>query len=418
MNNFWIILFHTYVNKLKTKSFIITTLITVVMVLALTNLQNIINFFDKGDGKEQVAVLDPTGQLYDPFKKQVNTINQDIRVSLFEGNEAEAEQAVKKGSYQGIVMLGLNEEKLPEAKYKAMSIADSSLFTDLQTSLQQLKTLLAASKIQLTPAQLEKLYEPVSFEKVALVKNAKTEEELNQARGLVYILLFIIYFSVIMYANMIAMEVATEKSSRVMEILISSVSPIKQMFAKIIGIGLLSLTQLAVFLIVGYVSFKQNMESLKEGFLGAYGFGDIPFETIFYAVIFFILGYFLYATLAAFLGSLVSRIEDVQQMITPMTMLVVAGFMIAMFGLGKPDAPFITVTSYIPFFTPMIMFLRVGMLTIPVWEALLGIVVLVVTITILAIFGARVYRGGVLMYGQSNSFKDIKKALQLTKKEK
>jgi ABC-2 type transport system permease protein len=369
-------------------------------------------------GKNKSQSLDPTGQLYDPFKKQVNTINQDIRVSLFEGNEAEAEQAVKKGSYQGIVMLGLNEEKLPEAKYKAMSIADSSLFTDLQTSLQQLKTLLAASKIQLTPAQLEKLYEPVSFEKVALVKNAKTEEELNQARGLVYILLFIIYFSVIMYANMIAMEVATEKSSRVMEILISSVSPIKQMFAKIIGIGLLSLTQLAVFLIVGYVSFKQNMESLKEGFLGAYGFGDIPFETIFYAVIFFILGYFLYATLAAFLGSLVSRIEDVQQMITPMTMLVVAGFMIAMFGLGKPDAPFITVTSYIPFFTPMIMFLRVGMLTIPVWEALLGIVVLVVTITILAIFGARVYRGGVLMYGQSNSFKDIKKALQLTKKEK
>jgi ABC-2 type transport system permease protein len=314
-----------------------------------------------------------------------------------------------------MVLLKLNEEKLPFATYKAMSIADSPLFTDLQSGLQQLKTVLAASQIHLTPDQLEKLYEPVSITKMALEKNAKTEEELNQARGLVYVLLFIIYFSVIMYANMIAMEVATEKSSRVMEILISSVSPIKQMFAKIIGIGLLSLTQLAVFLSVGYFSFKQNMESLKEGFFGVYGFGDIPLATIIYAVIFFILGYFLYATLAAFLGSLVSRIEDVQQMITPMTMLVVAGFMIAMFGLGKPDAPFITVTSFIPFFTPMIMFLRVGMLTIPAWEALVGIAVLLTTITFLAIFGARVYRGGVLMYGQSNSFKDIKKALQLTK---
>ena len=104
-------------------------------------------------------------------------------------------------------------------------------------------------KFNLTPDQLQKLYEPVSFEKIALEENAKTEEELNQARGLVYVLLFIIYFAVIMYANMIAMEVATEKSSRVMEILISSVSPIKQMFAKILGIGLLSLTQLAVFTI-------------------------------------------------------------------------------------------------------------------------------------------------------------------------
>lgn len=417
MNSFWIILFHTYINKLKTKSFIITTLLTVVIVLVLTNLTNIIAIFDKNDGKENVAVLDETGQLFDPFNKQVRAINKDINLTIFQGSEAEAEKAVEKGTYQGIVLLGLNDERLPIATYKAKSIADSSLFTDLQTSLQQVKTMLAASQIQLTPVQLEKLYEPVSFKKIALEKNAKTEEELNQARGLVYVLLFIIYFSVIMYANMIAMEVATEKSSRVMEILISSVSPIKQMFAKIIGIGLLSLTQLAVFLSVGYFSLTQNMESLKEGFFGVYGFDNIPLGTIIYSVVFFILGYFLYATLAAFLGSLVSRIEDVQQMITPMTMLVVAGFMIAMFGLGKPDAPFITVTSFIPFFTPMIMFLRVGMLTIPVWEAIAGIAILVATIVFLAIFGARVYRGGVLMYGQSNSFKDIKKALQLTKNE-
>lgn len=417
MNSFWIILFHTYLNKLKSKSFIITTIITVVIVLALTNINNIIEMFDKNGGKDKVAVLDESGQLYEPFKKQVNTINKDINLTLYQGSEKEAEKAVEKGDFQGVIQLRYNNENLPEATFKAMSIADSSLFTDLQTGLQQLKTMLAASQIKLAPAQLQKLYEPVSFEKFALEKNAKTEEELNQARGLVYVLLFIIYFSVIMYATMIAMEVATEKSSRVMEILISSVSPIKQMFAKIIGIGLLSLTQLAAFLIVGYFSLTRNLESLKEGFLGVYGFSDIPLGTIVYAVIFFILGYFLYATLAAFLGSLVSRIEDVQQMITPMTFLVVGGFMIAMFGLGKPDAAFITITSYIPFFTPMIMFLRVGMLTLPAWEAILGIVILLATIIALAIFGARVYRGGVLMYGKSNSFKDIKKALQLTKNE-
>lgn len=390
---------------------------TVVIVLALTNINNIIAAFDKNGGIEKVAVFDESGQLFEPLKNQVNTINEDIELTLFDGDVKEAEKAVENGDYQGFIQLELNKENLPVATYNAMSIADSALYTDLLTSLQQVKTQLAASQINLAPNQLQKLYEPVSFEKIALEQNAKTEEELNQARGLVYILLFIIYFAVIMYANMIAMEVATEKSSRVMEILISSVSPIKQMFAKILGIGLLSLTQLGVFLVVGFYSFKANSESLQEGFMGIYGFGDVPLGTVLYAVIFFLLGYFLYATLAAFLGSLVSRIEDVQQMITPMTLLVVAGFMIAMFGLGKPDSPFITITSYIPFFTPMIMFLRVGMLTIPVWEAFLGIAILVATIAILAIFGARVYRGGVLMYGQSNSFKDIKKALQLTKHE-
>lgn len=416
MNNIWIILWHTYATKMKTMSFIITTIITVVIVLGLSNINRISDVFDK-NGKDKVIVLDESGKLFEPFKKQVEALNKEMSLELYNGNENDAEKAVEKGDYKALIELKLNQDHLPEATYKAMSIADSSLFSDLQKSLQQMKTMLTATQINLTPVQLQKLYEPVNFKKIALEKNAKTEEQLNQARGLVYVLLFVIYFAVIMYANMIAMEVATEKSSRVMEILISSVSPITQMYAKILGIGLLSLTQLAVLLSVGYISVKQNMGALKSGIFETFGFGDIPVQTIAYALIFFILGYFLYATLSAFLGSLVSRIEDVQQMITPMTMLVVAGFMIAMFGLGKPDSPVITVTSYIPFFTPMIMFLRVGMLNIPTWESLLGIGLLIGTILVLAVFGARVYKGGVLMYGKSTSFKDIKKALQLTKSE-
>ena len=287
----------------------------------------------------------------------------------------------------------------------------------LEMALQGIKGQIAASKLQLTPEQLSKLSEPVQFERVALKENAKTQEELSEARGLVYVLLFVIYFAVIMYANMIAMEVATEKSSRVMEILISSVSPIKQMFGKILGIALLSLTQMAFLLGVGYYFVKRNLESLEGGFFEFLGFQNIPVSTVIYAIIFFLLGYFLYATLAAFLGSLVSRIEDVNQMITPMTMLVVAGFMIAMFGLNQPDTTFMTISSYIPFFTPMLMFMRVGMLELPVWEPILGIAILIASIVVLAIFGARVYKGGVLMYGKSNSFKDIKKALQLTKEK-
>jgi ABC-2 type transport system permease protein len=385
----------------------------VAIVVVISNINRIFDVFDQNHGKEKIAVIDTTGSLNNLFTSQVKSINKDIKLETFDGTVGQAETAVKKGDYSGVIILRLNQENLPEATFKAMSLADSGVYTDLQTSLQQVKTMLAASQINLTQTQLQKLYKPISFKKVALEKNAKTEEQLNQARGLVYVLLFVIYFAVIMYANMIAMEVATEKSSRVMEILISSVSPITQMYAKILGIGLLSLTQMAVLLAVGYTSVKQNLSSMKGGYFDAFGFENIPIATIVYAVIFFILGYFLYATLAAFLGSLVSRIEDVQQMITPMTLLVVAGFMIAMFGLGKPDSTIITVTSFIPFFTPMIMFLRVGMLMIPTWEALLGILVLIVTIMVLAVFGAKVYRGGVLMYGKSNSYKDIKKALQL-----
>lgn len=100
----------------------------------------------------------------------------------------------------------------------------------------------------MTEQQIAQLNTPPAFDTIALQKNAKTEEDLNQARGLVYVLLFVIYFGVLMYATMIAMEVATEKTSRVMEILISSVPPVTQMFAKIMGVALLSLTQMILFL--------------------------------------------------------------------------------------------------------------------------------------------------------------------------
>jgi ABC-2 type transport system permease protein len=415
MSKFWIILFHTYFSKIKTKSFIVTTIVSVAILLALTNMNRIIDFFDKNDVKK-IVVIDETNQLLTPLQEQMSLIDKELEIERFEGTQEDAEKGIEEGEYSGLLILSFNKDQLPEALYKANSVADTEISGGLERALQQMKMVLAASQINLTLEQLTKLNEPIQFDKVALEKDAKTEEELNQARGLVYVLLFIIYFSVILYANMIAMEVATEKSSRVMEILISSVSPVKQMFAKILGIGLLSLTQLAAQILIGYFSVKQNLSTLEGGFFEVFGFNNLPVMTIIYAVIFFILGYFLYATLAAFLGSLVSRIEDVQQMITPMTMLVVAGFMLAMFGLGNPEASFVKITSFIPFFSPMLMFLRVGMLSIPVWEVALSIFILIGTIVLLGIFGAKVYRGGVLMYGKSNSFRDVKKALQLGKK--
>jgi ABC-2 type transport system permease protein len=417
MNKFWIIFFHTFLTKLKTKSFIVTTVITLLIIVLLANITNIIDFFNKGEEGEKIAVIDETGVLFDPFQNQLKTIDKDIQLKKFTGDKTKADKQVQNGDFDGVLVLSNNQENLPAAVYRSLTISNTSLLSSLENGLQQMKTQMAATQMNLSQEQLTKLYEPVSLKKVALEKDAKTEEELSQARGLVYVLLFVIYFAVIMYANMIAMEVATEKSSRVMEILISSVPPIKQMFAKILGVGLLGLLQLALMLGVAYFSLKQNMDSMEGGFFDVYGFGDVPVATLVYAFVFFLLGYFLYATLAAFLGSLVSRIEDVNQLITPMTYLLIIGFMIAMFGLVKPDATFITVTSYIPFFTPMLMFMRVGMLNLPIWEPILGIVILLVTIILFAIFGAKVYKGGVLLYGKSSSFKDIKKAMQLTKNE-
>ena len=412
MNKFWIMTFQTYMSKVKSKSFVVSTLIILLMIFAFTNLDRIVGMFDDGD--TTIGVVEESGDYYSSLEKQLNSSGSDLKLKTY-SSESDAKKAEEEGELEGYLLLK-EQEGVPTGIYKAQSIANSNESTEIQNALQQIQTNILTKQVNITDEQLAAIYKPVSFEIVPLNEQAKSEEELDQARGLVYVMIFVIYFSVVVYASMIANEVAIEKSSRVMEILISSVSPVQQMFAKIAGVALLTLTQLAIFVLVGYLSFK-NSSGIGEMF-EAFGFGNVKTKTIVYAIVFTLLGYLLYATMAAFLGSLVSKIEDLQQMIMPMTMLVVLAFMLAMTGLGNPEANFITVSSYIPFFTPMLMFMRIGMLDISNFEILISIGILLATIGLLAYFGAKVYKGGVLLYGNSSSFKDIKKALDLTNNHK
>lgn len=417
MNRFGIMLGHAYMSKLKSKSFIITTVIMLIGVLILGNMNRIIDLFSGGDTKDKIAVIDESSSVFGPLQQQLKSINKDIQLIKVDKSEADLQKAVNNKKYKAYLIISLDQSKLPKAVYKAPTLTHTELSGQLAQALQTVKASMAAAQLNLSADKLALLNSPVAFKEVSLENNAKSAEELAQARGLVYILLFAIYFAVIFYASMVGMEIATEKASRVMEILISSASPTQQMFAKIIGGALLGLTQMAFLLAVAYFTIKQNLGEMEGGFFEFFGFSDIKASTIIYAIVFFLLGYLLFATLAAFLGSLVSRIEDAQQMMMPMTFIVMIGFFIAMSGLNNPSAGFVTVTSYIPFFTPMIMFLRVGMLDLPLWVGLSGVAVLIISIIIMAIIGARIYRGGVLMYGKSNSLKNIKKALQLSKNE-
>lgn len=416
MNKFFIILIHTYVNRLKSKAFLITTAVSLLLVIGLTNINSIIDSFSGEDEAKKIAVIDNSGAFFPLLEDQLIAQQAEIEVVSYTKTEEKAKAAVQDGDYDGYLHLTKTAEGLPQGTYFANSIAESNVSGKIQQGLQQIKVIAATEQAGINQTTVEQIYAPVSFEKKALSENAKTEKELDEARGLVYIMLFLLYMGVIMYGNMIATEVATEKSSRVMEILISSVSPVKQMFGKILGIALLGVTQFGLILVVGYQSVQSNLNNLQQGVISQFGLSDINISTLIFAIVFFLLGYLLYATLAAVLGSLVSRIEDAQQVVTPMIILIVIVFMVAMYGIYNPEAQLITVTSFIPFFTPMVMFLRVGMLDIPAWEVGIAIVLLMTTIVLLGIIGGRIYRGGVLLYGRSSSIKDIKKAMQLSKK--
>lgn len=416
MNKFWIILSHTYMTRIKSKSFLISTAITLVLIFGLANIQTIIELFSD-ESTQSVVVLDESNELFEPLKASVESTNENIELILGDQSEEAIKKDIQDGEYESLIVLSLNEQHLPEATYYAHTIREFGLQTEIEQHLQQLKVAMATNHAGVDQETIDAIYEPISFQSFSLDETAKTDEELNQARGIVYIMLFVLYMAVIIYGQMIATDVATEKSSRVMEILVSSAPPVTHMFAKILGVALLGLTQVSIFIITGYGLIAAKQDELTGGFFEVFGIQDTSPAVYIYGIVFFLLGYLLYATLAAMLGSLVSRVEDVQQLMLPMVFLIIIAFFIAMFGLTVPDSKLVTISSYFPFFTPMVMFLRVGMLNIPVWEIALTISILIISIILLGILGARVYKGGVLMYGRSSSFKDFRKAIALSKKE-
>ncbi|WP_368505533.1 ABC transporter permease [Alkalihalophilus sp. As8PL] len=421
MRNFGIILAHTYKNRLMSKAFLISTAITLVFMMFIINMDRIFMMFEEDAESRgvEVALVEESGEWFLPLSEQLEPHSDRIQLIETSLNEEEALEAVSDGEYGAALVVQESNDGLPRATFYSDSLAQQFTPMQIQNALQHIKETQVTQELGLSSEALAEIYSPVSFETSTVSDSARSERELNQARSFVYVLLFVIYFSVLIFGNMIATEIATEKSSRVMEILVSSASPVAQMFGKIVGIGLLALTQYGLIFLVAVGSSVVSQEEGEGGFtmiqtlLGE----SIPLDLIGYAVLFFLLGYLLYATLAATLGSLVSRIEDVNQVIGPMNLLVIVAFFIAMFGINAPESSFITITSFIPFFSPMIMFLRVGMLTIPLWEFLLSVGILVSTIGILAIIGSRIFKGGVLLYGKSSAFKDIKRAIQMTKKE-
>lgn len=416
MNKFWMILAHTYMTRVKSKAFIISTLVTLLIIAGGINIQKIMDAFSS-DNTAEIAVVDQTNQYFEPLKDALDRTDSHIELVPISGSIEEGKEAIENEEYKALMVISSTQDDFLEATYYANHLANVSEQQEIQEQLQQLKVGAAIERADIDQELLTSIYEPVTFHTIALDQKAKTDAELYQARSIVTVMVIIMYLVVIVYGSMIINDVATEKSSRVMELLISSAPAVTHLFAKIIGIALLGLTQIGLSVVVafGLVSFQKD--ELADSVLEEIGLLDIPISLIGYGILFFILGYLLYATIAAMLGSLVSRSEDAQQLMMPLIFLIMIGYFIAIFGVAAPESSVVTITSYIPFFSPMLMLLRVGMLDVSIWEVLASIGILVGTIIVLGIFAARVYRGGVLMYGSSNSLKDIKRAIALSKKE-
>lgn len=436
-NSFWTVVGFTVNNKVKGKAFLISTLIIALVIFIGTNLPYIIDKFSGESEPTKIGYLDSSSggqtdaEIIATLKSYLAKQEQpDLEIvpiadaGSVDANEKALKQAITDGKIEGYIEFAPNDSSaFPAVIFKSEELLDTSTTNALSSSLQAVKTEIVLKDSNMSDEQRKLLFEPVNIDSVQIstiegagsVGQGKSKSEQAMDMGLVYVILTLLFMAIMFTGQLIASEITVEKSSRVMEVLITSVSPLKGMFGKIFGMFLVGLAQIIIFIavMVGSLLLPHNTEMLNGLNINL---ADIDSMLLIYALIFYLAGYFLYATMFAAIGSIVSRTEDLAQALMPVTLLSFAGYYICLFGgIANPGATFVKVTSYIPFFSPYVMLVRLGLENPPLWQVWASILILLVTIAIVGWFAAKIYRVGVLMYGKRPTIKELRKAMRAYK---
>ncbi len=398
MNKFMTTFWHTYLSKVKAKSFIITTVIVMLLIILAGNFDKIMNLFDSSEEVNTVE-LEASEEFTQQFSAVISEFSENITVTDEDGD-----------------MLLTVEDTVPiTATVESDSEISSGQQTEIEMALDSVNRQMVANSLDLTEEEAGLMAAEINVDFQAAESTADEDstgtggmDEPNYLNIVIfYVTVFVMFFVVINYASQIGTEIAMEKSSRVIEMIVSSVSPVNHLFAKILAIICVSLTQLFFFVltIIAVIYFVDIGAIISEFGLES---DDRTLPMIIYSLVFLLLGLVLYLSVSALLGSFVSRMEDLQQALLPITLMSIGGMYLGMFNLFNPDNMLVKVTSYFPFFTPFVMPLRVldsGTSHITVW---IGILIVIITIIIAVYFAARIYKGSILSTDKG-IIKNIKK---------
>ncbi|HDE9712078.1 TPA: ABC transporter permease [Staphylococcus aureus] len=400
MHKFWATFSLTYIKKIKAKSFVIFMIIIAALMIGLSNIDKIINMFD--DGPDKIGVAAPNEQIYKVFKQQANTFHSDAKFTKVSIEDAEKE--VKKHKLDKAYIIKVNQNRTLQGTIiseKRVSHEDSQKVQALLTAIQ---TNMVAGELNINKEDLQKLQAQSKVDNKVISndevdKVSEGQKIFNYA--LAYGIIFLMFFIVLNYAFQIAMEIASEKTSRVIEMIITSISPIQHIFAKILGVIAVAVTQIILIVLMAVICiFAFDLKDLLQGF-------NVEMNQLSWQII--IVGIMAYVLLAAILGSLTSRIEDLNQSLMPLTLLGMIAFYIAIFTINNPDGQLALITSYIPFLAPFQLVVRAQTSGLQIHEVILSSLISIVMVAVLIWIAIKTYKDSVLTFehGLFNSMKRV-----------
>lgn len=417
MGKFWIITKDVYLKNVKSISFIIMILVPFVLmgVIYLAG-----NFAQQNSETDKIGVIAEDQQITDYLSQ---SDMGDFHFEAF-SSEDEAKSKLSDEKIDAYMVVTTDNGEVSGELFSENSLGQATQLL-IQQQLTGLQSMMRASSLGISPEEVAALSQPAGFSRQKVSFDANGEMTIGEDNSAVqyavsYVATIILFIIILTYAQIIAQEIASEKGTRIMEVILSSTTAQKHFYGKLTGVLLVAVTQMALYGIIFAVGFNQfkDMEIIKS-VLDGISLDSIFGPFLWYSLLFMFFGILIYAVLAALCGSLVNKAEDTAKAILPVTYLSLGGYMLGLIlGASDPNNIVIRITSYIPFLSSYIMPIRLANETVEISGVLISLIVLVIITFVLMFMSANMYKSNVLVYSEGGIWTSLKQSISIMRNER
>jgi len=418
MHNILMVMRREYLERATKKSFWIGTAVFPLLMVGFSFLPMLLIGLG-GNEQKTIALVDGTGKLAAPLTRELAdeklkngqpkyVIETVPATGSLDDARRSLEPRVRDKQIYGILSVQADIDAKDAFQFYGRTVGDIKSIAEFQSALRRAVIALRFEKANIAVDKdvVTKLIAPVDMQTNELSKEGgSTKKDFMEAYLGTFMFVMVLFFTLLLYGIATMRGILEEKSSRVMEVLLGSVSPDELMTGKILGIGLVGLTQVAIYALTAglvrlYLSAQSNPD--MAGILTSFTAGKMTFF-----LIFFMLGYFMYTAMFACIGAVCNSEQEAQNLQSPVQMCLMLPMMATIFFVGQPDSTIAVVVSLIPIFTPMVMFMRICVQTPPAWQIALSIVLTLGTTWLIFRGAAKIFRLGILMYGKRPTIPEI-----------
>lgn len=398
-----------FVERVRSRLFVVTTLLGPIGMIALVLVPALL--VGRGIAGSRIDVVDRSGALAQPLSDEL--VKDGWRPTIVPRDTPKADEMarIRDNKVNGFLTIPQNWDD-PASEpivYYGDNASNVAVSQALREAVQRVVQRERGRRAHIDPATLESVLQRVNFARPQHT-NGESEGESGAASFIIaYFLAFVLYMVITLYGVNVMRSVVQEKTSRVMELMVATVKPRSLMTGKILGVGGAGLVQIVIWLAMGAVTLAYRAEILGWfGVSGADGgLPEIDLVTMVIVVVYFLLGFFFYASMYAAVGATVSSEQDTQQVQMPITMLLIIGALSLQVVSNAPRGTAAAVMTLIPFWSSMLMPMRYVLHGATATEVVISLAILVASTVLIARAAARIYRMGVLMYGKRPSPKEL-----------